>query len=130
MRIISELMLFGTAIIWGMTIDAFYNVLRVLRQYIKHGKLLMGIEDFIYCLITGMVLFKLIFDINDGIIRWYILFAVALGIWLHYKTMGKLLIKVSEKVADRIKRFIGKIVKGCINLLRRITSKLLKKKVG
>lgn len=128
MRIISELILFGTAIIWGMMIDGFYNMLRILRQYINHGAFLTGIEDFIYCIATGVILFKLIFDVNDGIIRWYILFAVFLGILIHYKTAGKLLVKISGRFAEKIKNTAGKIRKSCINLFRIIVSKILKKK--
>ena len=129
MRIISELILFGTAVIWGMMIDAFYNALRIFRQYVKHGALWIGIEDVIYCFIVGVILFRQILDSNDGIIRWYILFAVVFGIWLHYKTIGMLIVKTSEKLADKIKSLIGKIVKVFINLFKGITSKILKKKL-
>ncbi len=121
-------MLFATAVIWGMMIDAFYNVLRILRQYIKHGSILIGIEDFIFCIITAVVLYMQIFNSNDGIIRWYILFAAAAGIWLHYKTAGRILVKLSGMFANRIKSIAGKISKKCTNLIKRITLKILKKK--
>lgn len=121
-------MLFGMAVIWGMMIDAFYNLLRIFRQYVRHGALWIGIEDFIYCLFTGVILFKQIFDSNDGVIRWYILFGALSGIWLHYKTAGKLLVEISGKFAEKIKSLIGKIAKKCINLFKGIASKILKKK--
>jgi len=128
MRIVSELILFGMAVIWGMAIDACYNVLRVFRQYVRHGAFWTGIEDLIYCFIASVILFKQIFDSNDGIIRWYILFAVVFGIWFHYKTVGQLLVKISGKFAEKTKSLIGKIAKKCTNLFRAIASKILKKK--
>ena len=110
MEIVSEILLFCTAVIWGAGFDAFYNIFRVLRQYFKHSSLLTGIEDFTYCIVIGIVLFKKIFDYNDGIIRWYILFAAALGIFIHHKTMGSAFLIFSLKLSGRIKGVINKIV--------------------
>lgn len=129
MRIVSELILFGTALIWGMMIDAFYNVLRIFRQCVKHRQIWIGIEDVIFCFIAGVIMFMQILDSNDGIIRWYILFAAAFGIWLHYRTVGKLMVRISEKLANKTKPLVGKIVKIFINLFKGIASKILKKKL-
>lgn len=128
MRIVSELMLFGIAVIWGVCFNAVYGMLKIFRQYVRHNAVFTGIEDFIYCVVTGIILFKNIFDSNDGIIRWYILFGTALGMWLHYKTIGGMLFRISQKFADRIKSFAGKIIKKCRSLPALLASKALKKK--
>lgn len=128
MRIVSELMLFGMAVIWGVFFNAAYGVLKVFRQYVKHNAFFVGIEDFIYCIAIGVILFKNIFDANDGIIRWYILFGTILGMWIHYKTIGSLFQKLSQKLADRIKSFTGKLLKKSRRLIGLLASKALKKK--
>ena len=127
MEIISEIMLFCTAVIWGVGFDAVYNVLRVMRQLFKHSSMWIGIEDFIYCIFVGVILFKRIFDYNDGIIRWYILFAAALGIFIHYKTMGTAFLSLSVKISGRIKGIINKIVGKSAKKYKKVSSKRLKK---
>lgn len=128
MRIISELMLFGRAVIWGVCVDAVYSLVKVFRLYIRHNVLFIGIEDFLYCVLTAAVLFKNIFDQNDGIIRWYILFAVIFGMWINYVTAGRFFVKISSRLSDRIKGILGKISIKCRHLIRLIMSKALKNK--
>ena len=128
MRIVSELMLFGMTVVWGVCFNAAYTLIKIFRQYVKHNAICVGIEDFIYCVVTGVILFKSIFDSNDGIIRWYILFGTALGMWIHYKTIGRLFVGISQRFADKIRSFAGKTAKKCRRIFGLLASKALKKK--
>lgn len=128
MRIIAELKLFGISVLWGIGFDAAYNFLRILRQYVKHGTIWTGIEDFIFCIGVGIVLFKDIFDSNDGVIRWYILFGTALGMWIHFKTMGMLVMFLSQKTSGAVKHVSGLVLMKLKNIFRFISSGILKKR--
>ena len=70
-----------------MIIAVCYDMLRISRRIMKKSDLLVGLEDFFFWVVTGIVVFSMIFQCNDGVIRGYIFLALLIGAWLYNKSV-------------------------------------------
>ena len=75
---LNEYQVFACFYIIGIIIAFVFDIFKSLRKEIKHKDVIVLIEDIIYLLIVGTVVFLGIFKINYGILRFYILLAIML----------------------------------------------------
>jgi spore cortex biosynthesis protein YabQ len=75
-----QLRLFLLMIITGFVIGFVYDILRIIRRIIKHGKFIANIQDIIYWVIVTIFVFYIIFTYNNGEIRFYSI----LGVFFRY----------------------------------------------
>ena len=80
-----EISVFLEAAWYGMIIAVCYDMLRISRRIMKKSDLLVGLEDFFFWVAAGIVVFSMIFQCNDGVIRGYIFLALLIGAWLYHK---------------------------------------------
>lgn len=106
-RIIGELDFFVKAFVWGIWITLVYDGLRLFRHLVHHGTVWIAAEDFIYWVVYGLLLFRMVYLENDGMIRGFALLAVFLGMIL-YLQLRKLLNHLRKKLQIVLKSFIIK----------------------
>lgn len=92
------------ALFLGMVLFLLYDVLRIIRRVFKHGKWAMGIEDLIYWMANTYLIFKLLFKYNYGIIRWFVILGVGLGMLICKLALG-------EWFVDFVSKNIKKVLK-------------------
>ena len=63
---------FVISILCGMMCSAFYDILRLLRIYKRHGALLTSLEDIIYWVICVFFFFTVMLKVNGGQMRLFI----------------------------------------------------------
>ena len=80
----NQAQLFFVFIINGIIIGILFDFFRILRKSFKTKDLVTYIEDFIFWLLTGSSILFTLFKFNNGEIRLYMFFAVAIGI-IFYK---------------------------------------------
>lgn len=78
----------------GVAIAVSYDLLRVLRRIVKHGNLLVAVEDVCYWLAWTYITLFLLHTYGDGCLHGYMLLGVILGIILGVSTIGSALIKI------------------------------------
>ncbi len=137
-----ELQFFLLSILWGGILLLAYDVLRIFRRLIKHGIILVAIEDLIFWLLASLFIFTMIFHKNNGIIRGFSIIGMLLGIILYHFSISDGLVKSLTKLIQtlfspikagvkQILRFFGflwiPVKKGINNLLFRLIK--LKKSV-
>lgn len=83
-----ELQFFGLAVLRGMLILAIYDVLRILRRIVPHGVWAVAAEDVLYWAGTALLIFQLLYRENDGAVRGYALFAVAVGMFCYHQSLS------------------------------------------
>ena len=69
----------------------------------KFKKIAVGIGDILYFLIITPIAVVFTYHVNNGSIRWYLVFGMAAGFTLYYFTLGKIIISVSEYIVFFIK---------------------------
>lgn len=74
-----ELYIFLMSMMTGMIVRLIYRCLNCFREIIKHGSLLVEIEDLIYWTGTAIYTFVQIYHTSGGVIRWYSTLGIVLG---------------------------------------------------
>lgn len=69
----------------------------------KFKAVAVGIGDILYFLIITPIAVVFTYHVNNGSIRWYLVFGMAAGFALYYFTLGKIIISVSEYIVFFIK---------------------------
>lgn len=97
---------FITAMFSGMVLSALYDVIRIFRNIVKHRRIWISIEDFIFWNFVGVFIYIIIFYSNDGIIRWFIIVSAFVGAIIYHKGIGRFVVK-----------YVSIIINSVINIL-------------
>ena len=96
-NILMEARLLALSVLTGAGLMAFYDVLRIFRLVIRHGWLWVGVEDLIYWVVAGFTVFFLLYQENDGAIRWYVIGTVLLTMIVYDRCCSVFLLKWLKK---------------------------------
>jgi hypothetical protein len=123
-------------LITGAFLGAIYDCVRILRCILgieyytkpvrlklkkskkeRGGKIskikentVMLITDIIFFVFCGIFLSIIVYYVNSGIVRWYILAFCLIGFAVYYFTVGKLVISVSNIIAGVIREIISCVI--------------------
>lgn len=109
MAIVNQAYLFGIYAICGIVIGILFDLFRILRQSFKTPDIITYIEDIIFGILTGIFLIFMIFVFSNGELRFYIFFALILGLSIYLLTISKYFIKFNVKIITTIKNIIIKV---------------------
>ena len=107
--IVNQAYLFGIYAICGIVIGILFDLFRILRQSFKTPDIITYIEDIIFGILTGIFLIFMIFVFSNGELRFYIFFALILGLSIYLLTISKYFIKFNVKIITTIKNIIIKV---------------------
>ena len=97
-----ELQFFARAFLWGVFLALLYDFIRLFRCLVRHGTLALAVEDILYWLTCGILVFRMLYEENSGAIRGFAIAAVILGMLLCLQ-LEKLLKKVRKKLHNSVK---------------------------
>ncbi|MCB6609620.1 spore cortex biosynthesis protein YabQ [[Clostridium] symbiosum] len=98
MTIRYELQLLFASLTVGICLMMVYDGLRVFRTLVPHGNFWTGIEDAVYWAASSITTFLLLFRQNDGILRWYAILGVLMGMLVYNLTVSRILLRLLKKV--------------------------------
>ena len=134
MAVHTQLMLFLMAMVWGAAIALAYDGLRVSRQLMPLPRWLYFAEDFLFWIVEALMIFRLMFQYDNGAIRSYTMFGMLSGMALYLWIFGSWLSRIAGKILgfflDKVKKcliFAGRLLKILSRPLKRL-GKMLKKK--
>lgn len=87
-----EVQLFLTSVLWGMVLVVVYDCLRIFRRVIKHNKLWAGVEDILYWIVSAVLIFRIMYRINDGSIRGFAIAGVLIGMTLYHYSISEFVV--------------------------------------
>lgn len=99
----TEFVLFLYAVYFGVEIAFAYDLLRIFRRVVGHGRLAMAFEDFLYWLWVGIKAFLMLYEYHNGSLRFYTILGVCAGIFLYTVSVGALFVKYSAKLLNKTK---------------------------
>ena len=105
----NEAILLGISVCVGAGLFFLYDVLRIFRRIKKHGTVFIGVEDFLYWLICAVVVFLMLYQANDGMIRGFALGGILIGVLAYYFLLSRFVIKINVMVWKRVLQVIGKL---------------------
>lgn len=105
----NEAIFLGISACVGGGLFFLYDILRIFRRIKKHGVILVGIEDLLYWLICTVVVFLMIYQENDGMVRGFALGGILIGMLVYYSLFSRYVIKINVFVWKKILGVLGKI---------------------
>jgi len=90
----------------GGLLGAFYDVFRIVRIAFRSKWLSIFFQDLIFCIFSAFSIILLVFYTNSGTVRWFSLFGCFLCFVLYHLTVGRLIMFVSKKIIDFIKKVL------------------------
>lgn len=121
------------SVLFGFVLMLLYDAVRIFRHMLRHGTILMAVEDVLYWLLCAIGIFAMLYRENDGLLRWFVLGGVAIGMLFENSFVSPLVVSLFVKVIrvwlKIIKKFLnifGKPLKKNYSFLRKELKKIRK----
>lgn len=114
------------ALFLGMILYFMYEMIKISRIVLPHGKISMGLEDVFYWLGNTYLIFKLLFKYNYGIIRWFVILGVGVGMLICKLTLGEWFEKKVSCVLSKIISFVKKVIFSIVKFIKKPLKRLEK----
>lgn len=131
---IEQLYIFFCFLLTGSSIGFLFDIFRILRKSFKTNNFVTYIEDFMFWILTGIIILYSIFTFNNGELRGYIFIAILLGIILYLLLLSNYIIAIITKIIDIIfypfklcwNFFYKHIFSSLFNFFKEFHSKIIK----
>lgn len=114
-EIVKEWYFWLTSIVTGVFMAFAYDVVRLLRRLVRHGRFAVDLEDILYWTACFLLSFTLLYYGNNGVIRFAAVLGAAVGMLVYTVTVGRFFVRVSffliDKTVGSLLRLIRKILK-------------------
>jgi len=102
----------------GVSLGVFYDILAIIRSYIKVNKLINLLFDTLFwiCAISALFAFVLLF--TKGNVRWYVLLGNFFGIFIYKNTISPLFFRAVRIIISLAVRFLHFICAPIYKLLK------------
>lgn len=85
----------------GACMAFVYDVVRLFRRLVRHGRLAVDLEDILYWAACFGLSFTLLYYGNNGVIRLAAVLGAAVGMLAYAVTIGRFFVKISFLIIDR-----------------------------
>lgn len=109
-EIITEIHFLFATILLGVAMTFLYDCLFVIRNVIRHKQWIVSLEDLFYCFCCFIFSFALLYRENNGMIRWFSIMGVALGMILYKMTLSYIYIRYMTRILSYIGELLTKIL--------------------
>lgn len=121
------------SVLFGFALMLVYDIVRIFRHIIRHGTIFMAVEDVLYWLFCAIGIFAMLYQENEGLLRWFVLGGVAIGMLFenHFvsPSIVSLFVKVIRiwlRIIKKFLRIFGKPLKKIYLFLRKELKKIRK----
>lgn len=109
-HIIEETSFLFHSIILGICITLVYDIIRIFRRVCPHMGFMTAIEDFGFWIFCGIEIFLLLYQKNEGALRWFSVAGAAIGMMIYKLTIGRFVVRIVSGVLLKIKKVLKKII--------------------
>ncbi|GHV40339.1 hypothetical protein FACS189490_05320 [Clostridia bacterium] len=102
--------LFAAAVVSGAAMGVLFDAFRILRKVTPKGFLITYAEDAIFWVVSAVVFFYVMLNLNFGEIRAFVIFGAFLGAVVYLNTLSVLVMKVSDAIIAAVKWTIRMII--------------------
>lgn len=126
--IFQEVDFFTACFLWGIFLLAVYDVIRIFRRTLRHSKGAVALEDMLFWLISGFLIFRMMYEKNDGTIRGTAFLSIGIGMVIYHYTISSYVVKWGYNLLGKpLKKICIIFCKG-LKKIQKPVKLLLKKK--
>lgn len=107
--ITNQIYLFFIFVLNGIIIALLFDFFRILRRSFKIKDITTYFQDFLFWVLTGLILLYSICIFNNGEIRLFMLLGVIIGAILYILLVSKYVIKINVEIIKFFKKLFNKI---------------------
>ncbi len=108
-NIFQELDFFAVSFALGILLVLIYDCLRIFRRLVRHGTMWISLEDLLYWIFTAFVIFAMLYQKNDGLIRGFSIGGVVFGMVLYNQYISRYTVKYIARILKKVIRLVQKI---------------------
>lgn len=113
--ILMEVYFLASSILMGIIITFVYDFILIGRRVVSHSLFFISVEDFIFWAVCAVAVFYMLYEENNGILRWFAVTGAAVGMLLYKKIVGihfvNILSTIILKEIHIIRKVLGIIFK-------------------
>ena len=110
-NIIGEVTFLLHSILLGIIITSAYDVFLILRRLFRHNALLISLEDMIFWMACAIGVFYMLYEENNGILRWFAVFGAMIGMIVYKKTVSSMIVNVMSTIIDHVFKVLFNILR-------------------
>ncbi len=108
-NIFHELDFFAVSFLLGILLVLVYDFLRIFRRIIRHGTAWIALEDLCYWIITAFVIFAMLYQKNNGLIRGFSIGGIVIGMLLYNQFISRYTVRYIAAFLKKVIRLIQKV---------------------
>lgn len=105
-----EVNFFLVSIAWGVILFVLYDCLRIFRKVVDHGVVMLSLEDIVYWTISAVLIFRMMYRFNNGVIRGFSMLGILLGMVTYKYTISEYVVRWISIVLIKIKDLFIRIL--------------------
>lgn len=109
-QIVHESRLFVGAIAIGAELTIFYDLFRIARRVVIHNGFFIAVEDLFYWIVTSVILFRWLYYMNDGVIRWFLIVGIYIGTKIYQKFLGEHIVCFMSTILKRTLDIVNSLI--------------------
>lgn len=102
-----EWQFFFASVFCGVMLLGIYDLIRAMRNTWKHKSWIIAVQDILFWLAAGILLFSCAYRWNNGIIRWYFLVGICLGMLCYRVGISQFFLEFVSFLLKRLKMFFS-----------------------
>lgn len=117
-----ELVFLGRFLVLGVAITFLYDILRIFRRVIRHGSFLLSLEDLLFWTGCSAGIFYMLYQENNGTIRWFAIMGATVGMLLYKATLSRLFVHYVSAVLLKFKKLFAPLQRPARFLKKKLTA--------
>lgn len=106
-----QLSTFGWMVITGAGVGLIFDLYRVSRGLIRPRWLLTALGDLLFWLLVAVLTYGVLLQVNSGEVRVFVFLGLFIGLFLYYRFVSTLVIRLVLNTILFLKRFLGYITR-------------------
>ena len=123
-NIINEVSFLLHSFFMGIVISLTYDGFLVLRKLIRHNLLMISLEDMIFWIACAIGVFYMLYEENNGVLRWFAVFGATLGMIAYKKTVSSIVVYIVSLIIGGTFQILSEIIRFLFKPVRFIWKKV------
>lgn len=117
-NIVNEVTFLLHSFLMGILITFVYDGFLILRRLIRHNLFLISLEDMIFWIACAIGVFYMLYEENNGVLRWFAVFGATMGMIVYKKSISSLIVNIMSTIIEHIFRTLYHVLRILFRPLR------------
>lgn len=95
------------ALLTGAVMGVYYDIFRFVRRIFKFSAFSVAVQDIFFWVTSAVPVFFICIKLNGGYLRIYFIIFTLVGWFIYFKTIGKLIFIVFDRIINIIRRIFA-----------------------